>query len=96
MKPGRHAVFNLSPGEDNVRQLILTTILAIGTATAWSSTSSAQYLHCVAGYGCAPATQASYNACFQLGLARGLTVTVGDKRNLDFFILQCLVGRIPR
>jgi hypothetical protein len=41
-----------------------------------------------------PATQESYNACFQLALHRGLTVTVGDKRNLDLFIYQCLEGRI--
>ena len=26
----------------------------------------------------------------------GVTVTVGDKRNLDLFIYQCLAGRIPR
>ena len=52
--------------------------------------------HCVAGRGCVPATQASYDACFHLALQRGLTVTVGDKRNLDLFIYQCLAGRIPR
>jgi hypothetical protein len=41
-------------------------------------------------------TQERYNACFQLALARGLTVTVGDYRNLNSFIYQCLAGKIPR
>lgn len=77
-----------------MRQVILMTMLAAGALTA--SPSVAQYSHCIAGYGCVPATQESYNACFQLALRRGLTVTVGDRRNLDWFIYQCLAGRIPR
>ena len=56
----------------------------------------AQYQHCIPGRGCVPAPQEKYNACFQLALQRGLTVTVGDYRNLDFFIHQCLEGKIPR
>ena len=82
-----------------MRQFILMTILASSAAAAVSTASvpaQAQYQHCIAGWGCVPATEASYNACFQLALARGLTVTVGDKRNLDWFIYQCLAGRIPR
>jgi hypothetical protein len=43
-----------------------------------------------------PAPPEKYNACFQLALQRGLTVSVGDFRNLDWFIHQCLAGRIPR
>ena len=41
-----------------------------------------------------PTSQQAYEACFHLALQRGLTVTVGDKRNLDLFIYQCLEGRI--
>jgi hypothetical protein len=41
-----------------------------------------------------PAPPQAYDACFHLALQRGLTVTVGDKRNLDWFIFQCLEGRI--
>jgi len=80
-----------------MRKAILATTLAVGAATALSTPSSAQtYSHCIAGYGCAPATQESYNACFQLALRRGLNVSVADRRNLDLFIYQCLIGRIPR
>jgi hypothetical protein len=82
-----------------MRKAIPITMLAVGAVTAVSTVSSpaqAQYLQCIHGRGCVPATQASYNACFQLALSRGLTVTVGDHRNLDSFIYQCLAGRIPR
>jgi hypothetical protein len=82
-----------------MRMVILITMLAVGAVTAVSTVSSpaqAQYLECIPGRGCVPATQESYNACFQLALARGLTVTVGDYRNLNSFIYQCLAGKIPR
>lgn len=80
-----------------MRKAMLAAALAVGAATALSTPSAAQpYSHCVPGYGCASATQESYNACFQLALRRGLSVTVGDRRNLDLFIYQCLLGRIPR
>lgn len=79
-----------------MRQAILVAALAIGATTLSSAPSPAQYLHCIAGWGCVPATQQSYNGCFQLALHRGLTVSVGDRRNLDMFIYECLAGRIPR
>jgi hypothetical protein len=77
-----------------MRQLILMTTLAVGTVAA-SLPAQAQYLHCIKGRGCVPTTQASYNACFQLALNRGLNVSVGDRKNLNFFIYQCLQGKIP-
>jgi len=78
-----------------MRQFMLMTILSVGAATASSAPSFAESF-CIHGRGCVPTTSASYNSCFQLALHRGLTVTVGDKRNLDSFIYQCLAGRIPR
>jgi hypothetical protein len=51
---------------------------------------------CIAGRGCVPTTQESYNACYQLALRRGLSVSRGDIHNLNSFIYQCLEGRIPR
>jgi hypothetical protein len=41
-------------------------------------------------------TQASYNACFNLALARGESAAWGERHKLDWFIYQCLAGRIPR
>jgi hypothetical protein len=41
-------------------------------------------------------TQASYNACFNLALARGESAAWGERRKLDWFIYQCLAGRIRR
>jgi hypothetical protein len=78
-----------------MRLTFIATALAVSTITL-STPSLAQYQHCIPGLGCVPATSQSYDACFHLALKRGLTVTVGDKRNLDFFIYQCLAGRIPR
>ncbi len=78
-----------------MRLAIIATALAV-CSTTMSTPSLAQYSHCVPGRGCIPTTQENYNACFQLALHRGLTVTVGDRRNLELFIYQCLAGRIPR
>jgi hypothetical protein len=82
-----------------MRKAILITMLGVGAVMAVSTVSSpaqAQYLQCIKGRGCVPATQPSYNSCFQLALARGESVTVGEWRNLNWFIYQCLAGRIPR
>ena len=78
-----------------MRLAITAAALAV-CATTLPTPSVAQYQHCIAGRGCVPATQASYNACFNLALARGLNVSVGDRYNLNYFIYQCLAGRIPR
>jgi len=78
-----------------MRMAFIATAFAVSTITL-STPSFAQYQHCIPGLGCVPATSQSYDACFHLALQRGLTVTVGDKRNLDYFIYQCLAGRIPR
>jgi hypothetical protein len=81
-----------------MRKTALITIFALGAATALWTTSSpaqAQYLHCSKGRGCLPTTQQSYNRCFNLALARGESVAWGERRSLDWFILQCLAGRIP-
>jgi hypothetical protein len=80
-----------------MRPFILLTLVAAAAATLLSTQSSAQTTpFCIAGRGCVPATQESYNSCFQLALSRGLTVSRGDLNNLNSFIYQCLQGRIPR
>jgi hypothetical protein len=81
-------------------RLILTATVA--TATLLSTLSSTpgfaqrQYAQtfCIAGRGCLPTTNESYNACFQLALSRGLSVSRGDIHSLNSFIYQCLEGRI--
>jgi len=78
-----------------MRLAFIATALAVFTITL-STASFAQYQHCIAGRGCVPATQESYNACFHLALQRGLNVSMGDRHNLNYFIYQCLAGRIPR
>ena len=79
-----------------MRQLILITILAVAAVTDFSIPSAAQQPFCIRGRGCVPVTQASYNACFELALARGESAAWGERRRLDWFIYQCLAGRIPR
>ena len=76
-------------------RLVMTAAALAVCATTLPTPSVAQYQQCIAGRGCVPASPQAYDACFHLALQRGLTVTVGDKRNLDFFIYQCLAGRIP-
>ena len=82
-----------------MHKAILITMLAVGAVTAVSTMSSpaqAQYLQCSRGRGCVPATPMSYNACYNLAIARGETSLFGGRRSLDWFIYQCLAGRIPR
>lgn len=85
-----------------MRQVIVMIVLTIGAVTAFLSfPAQAQYAVCIPARGCAPATQASYNACYQLALRRGWTDSDNVERDLggralDFFIYQCLLGKIPR
>jgi len=80
-----------------MRKAILITILTVGAAaiSSASSPAAAQYQQCIKGRGCVPASQPSYNDCFNLALARGESVAWGERRRLDWFIYQCLAGRIP-
>ena len=86
-----------------MRQSMLT-IMAAGAVTACviaSFPAQAQFAHCVAGRGCIPTTQASYNACLTLARQRGWTDSDnaprgGIPRALDEFVYRCLQGRIPR
>jgi len=73
---------------------ILTTMLAVGAVMA-ASTAQAQYAQCIKGRGCVPTSQASYNACYNLALARGESVAWGERKSLNWFIYQCLAGKIP-
>jgi hypothetical protein len=79
-----------------MRQFILPAMLAVAATTGFSTPSAAQQPYCFRGHGCVPMTQASYNACFNLALARGESVAWGERHRLDWFIYQCLAGRIPR
>jgi hypothetical protein len=88
--------------EDEMRQVITMTMLIIGAVTAFVSfPAQAQYTVCIPARGCAPATLVSYNACYQLALRRGWKDSDNDTRDLggralDYFIYQCLLGKIPR
>lgn len=85
-----------------MRRVIITTMLTTGAVTALLSfPAQAQYAVCIPARGCAPTTQASYNACYQLALRRGWNNSDNDQRELggralDYFIYQCLLGKIPR
>jgi|SRR5215470_4805673 len=86
--------------EGHMRQIMMTTILVVAAVTACFP-AQAQYAVCFPVRGCAPATQASYNACYQLALRRGWNQSDNSEkdlagRGLDFFIFQCLLGKIPR
>lgn len=79
-----------------LRAITIVTLSAGAlTMLAASSAPAQRSRFCVAGYACAPSSPARYNACFELALRRGLTVSRGDRRNLNRFIVQCLNGRIP-
>jgi len=70
-----------------MKQVIKITMLAVGTMTAQNQV-------CIPGRGCVRATQAAYNACFELSQARG--VSEQTNRAERWFIYQCLKGKIPK
>jgi len=81
-----------------MRNAILITILTVGAVAATSAARSpvqAQYQQCIKGRGCVPASQRSYNDCFNLALARGESAAWGERHSLNWFIYQCLAGKIP-
>jgi len=81
--------------EDKMKQVIKITMLAVGTMTAFASIpAQAQNQVCIPGRGCVRATQAAYNACFELSQARG--VSEQSNRGERWFIYQCLKGRIAK
>jgi hypothetical protein len=63
----------------------------LGSEVTGTSTVPAMYQ----GRGCVPTSQASYNACFNLALARGESAAWGERKSLNWFIYQCLEGKIP-
>jgi len=85
-----------------MRRVIMITILVIGAVTIFPSLpAQAQYAVCMPARGCVPATQASYNACYQLALRRGWSESDNSEkdlagRGLDRFVFLCLRGQIPR
>jgi hypothetical protein len=81
-----------------MRRVIIIMILTVGAVAAISAARSpaqAQYSQCIKGRGCVPTSQASYNACLNLALARGESAAWGERRSLNWFIYQCLAGKIP-
>jgi len=88
--------------EDSMCRVIMMTMLAVGTMTAFQSfPARAQYAVCLPARGCLPTTQSSYNACYQLALQRGWNESDNVERDLgsrglDRFIYLCLAGKIPR
>ena len=80
-----------------MRKALLITILTVCTTaiSAPNSPAQAQYQQCIKGRGCVPTSQRSYDACFNLALARGESSAWGERHSLNWFIYQCLAGKIP-
>jgi hypothetical protein len=82
---------------------IAVLALAANFVTTGASPASArlspwnQTIHCSQPGGkCVDTSDRSYNSCIDLGLERGFNLGKGDRRNLDLFVYQCLIGRVPR
>jgi hypothetical protein len=80
-----------------MRKAVVIAALTAGAALMSGPPARAQQgQFCFAGEGCAPSTPQRYNACFELALQRGLTVSRGDGRNLHKFLYDCLRGAVRR
>jgi len=79
---------------------ILFAVLTIGAATAFAMRNdpaqAQRTLICDAFNRCIPATQQSYNACFELAMQRGWSRQRTDYQGRTSFIYDCLRGKIPR
>jgi hypothetical protein len=71
----------------------MMAMLIAGTVSGLSTSAEAQRSRYLQNQG--TVSQEAYNRCFQLALARGQNMSVGDQRNLELFIAACLAGRIP-
>jgi hypothetical protein len=75
----------------------MLTIGAVSTFAMPSGPAQAQStLICDAFNRCIPATQQSYDACYQLAMRRGWNMQPTDYKGRTAFIYDCLRGRIPR
>ena len=74
---------------------IAVSILAtVATLVSLPMAADAQYQESLLRQNQGGMSQAEYNRCFQLALARGESVSVGEERRLDLFIDACLRGKI--
>jgi hypothetical protein len=77
------------------KAVVIAVLAAAGAAMVSGPPARAQQgQYCFPGEGCAPSTPQRYNACFELALQRGLTVSRGDGRNLHKFLYDCLRGAV--
>jgi hypothetical protein len=87
---------------------LLTPIAAIALATTFAAAAPSpavarpspwwdSTIQCSQPGGpCVGTSAGNYQSCIDLGLDRGFNLGKGDRRNLDLFVYQCLVGRVPR
>ena len=75
---------------------IAVSILAtVATLVSLPMAADAQYQQSLLRQNQGGMSQAEYNRCFQLALARGESILVGEEeRRLDLFIDACLRGKI--
>jgi hypothetical protein len=76
---------------------IAASILAtVATLVSLPMAADAQYQQSLLRQNQGGMSQAEYNRCFQLALARGEILSAGteDRRSLDLFIDACLRGKI--
>jgi hypothetical protein len=80
---------------------VLMAMLAVGATVASSMPSLAaqqQYEQpfCYSILPCVPTTERQYDACTSLAVERGWNLAASRHRELNWFIYQCLTGKIPR
>jgi hypothetical protein len=71
----------------------MVTVAAGAALSSWSVPAQA-YLYCDTYVRCVNTSEAAFNACFGLALARGWNTTRGDAQGLTAFIVKCLRGRV--
>jgi hypothetical protein len=74
--------------------LLAATIGAMSVFAMPSAPAQAQStIICDAFHRCAPATQQSYDACYQLAMRRGWNMQPTDYKGRTAFIYDCLRGK---
>jgi hypothetical protein len=75
-------------------------LIAIAIATTFVATEPALSQGgtkvCRPGGRCVSTTASNYNRCVDLALRRGLLLTRGDRRDLNWFMYDCVAGRVRR
>jgi hypothetical protein len=86
--------------KENIMRNITLAVLAVAATVLSTPSLAAKPQHeqsfCVTDVPCAAMTDQTYNDCTNLAVERGWNLGASRSQGLNWFIYECLTGKIPR